>query len=153
MSLLGGVFADRFDRRLAIATAEIGIGIVALLTAVLVASDRLGLIGLVALAFAGGTLGAIEHPIDRAFIADLAGDDLEHAIAFSSLEFSLARTAQPRVTIEGPAAAVSPKPITIPGSAIPSTKAATSHIASAICIRASSAAMHFVIAVAQSRSR
>lgn len=96
MSLLGGIVADRFDRRIAIAIAETGIGIVAVVTAILVARDGLGLGGLIALTFASGTLLAMEHPVDRAFIYDLIeGDDVEHSVALSSLEFSIARTAGP----------------------------------------------------------
>ena len=96
LSLVGGTLGDRFDRRVTIACAEVGVGLVALVTAVLVARGALGLPGLVALSFASGALLAIEHPVDRAFIHDLIdGDDVEHAIALSSLEFSLARTAGP----------------------------------------------------------
>jgi predicted MFS family arabinose efflux permease len=98
MSLLGGLLADRFDRRVTILVAEIGVAIIAIVTAVLAARDGLNLVGLIALAFASGTLLAIENPADRAYINDLiGGDDIEHAIALSSLEFSIARTAGPAI--------------------------------------------------------
>lgn len=96
MSLVGGVLADRFDRRLVIIVVESIVAIVALVTAFFIARDSLGIVGLALLAFATGTMLAIEHPVDRAFIYELIeGDDLEQSVALSSVEFSIARTAGP----------------------------------------------------------
>ncbi len=96
MSLLGGVIADRFDRRKAILATECAVGIIAIATAWFVARDAISLVGLAVLAFASGTMLAIEHPIDRAFLYSLIdGDDVEQSVALSSVEFSIARTAGP----------------------------------------------------------
>lgn len=96
MSLLGGVLADRFDRRKAILATESAIVAIALATAYFVARDALSLVGLACLAFASGTMLAIEHPVDRAFLFSLIeGDGVEQSVALSSVEFSIARTAGP----------------------------------------------------------
>ncbi|MDP9024243.1 MAG: MFS transporter [Candidatus Eremiobacteraeota bacterium] len=98
MSLIGGIVADRFDRRVAILVTESAIALIALATAYLIARDSLSLIGLCLLSFATGTMLAIEHPIDRAFIYELIdGKDVEQSVALSSVEFSIARTAGPAI--------------------------------------------------------
>ncbi|GAC1532448.1 MAG: MFS transporter [Vulcanimicrobiaceae bacterium] len=95
-SMYGGTLADRFDRRLLIAGGNAMLGVVALALAALVASRHVTIASLAALAFAIGTIVALEHPIDRAWLYDLVrGEAVGRAIALSSLEFSVARTIGP----------------------------------------------------------
>lgn len=95
-SLAGGDLADRFDRRRVIALANVAIAAIALAAAALIASGRMTIGWLALLGFAGGTMVALEHPVDRAWIYDLVeGRALGRAIALSALEWSTARTVGP----------------------------------------------------------
>ena len=95
-SLAGGTLADRFDRRAVVALNNILIALIALLTAALIARGAITVWWLLALGFAGGTINALEHPVDRAWLYDLVhGRELGSAIALSSLEWSIARTVGP----------------------------------------------------------
>ncbi|GAC1596934.1 MAG: MFS transporter [Candidatus Velthaea sp.] len=96
VSLLGGVLADRFDRRAVILWCEGAIGAIAAVTALTIAAGHITVLLIAVLAFAAGAMMALEHPVDRAFIYDLIdGDDVEQSVALSSVEFSIARTAGP----------------------------------------------------------
>ncbi|GAC1403415.1 MAG: MFS transporter [Candidatus Velthaea sp.] len=95
-SLAGGGIADRFDRRAVIAINNVAIALVALLTAALVASGGITVGWLLVLGFVAGTITALEHPVDRAWLYDLVeGKHLGSSIALSSLEWSVARTFGP----------------------------------------------------------
>jgi MFS family permease len=95
-ALLGGSLADRFDRRWLVAGGNALLSLVSLGTALLVATNRISIALLALLAFAVGTIIALEHPIDRAWLYDLVhGEQLGRAIALSSLEWSVARTLGP----------------------------------------------------------
>jgi MFS family permease len=97
-SLAGGKLADRFDRRIVVAINNGLIAALALVTAALVATSTITIGWIAALGFAVGTINALEHPVDRAWVYDLvAGRDLGSAIALSSLEWAIARTAGPAV--------------------------------------------------------
>jgi MFS family permease len=95
-SLAGGELADRFDRRAIVAVNNGLIAMIALTTAVLVAHDAITVWWLLVLGFAAGSITALEHPVDRAWLYDLVGRrELGSSIALSSLEWSIARTAGP----------------------------------------------------------
>jgi MFS family permease len=95
-SLAGGDLADRFDRRAVVAINNGVIAAIALTTALLVASGRISVSWLLVLGFAAGTLIALEHPVDRAWLYDLVeGRELGSSIGLSSLEWSIARTVGP----------------------------------------------------------
>ncbi|MGP6156744.1 MAG: MFS transporter, partial [Vulcanimicrobiaceae bacterium] len=95
-ALLGGSLADRFDRRRLVAGGNALLAVLSYGTALLVASDRITIALLALLAFAAGTIIALEHPVDRAWLYDLVnGEQLGRAIALSSLEWSVARTLGP----------------------------------------------------------
>lgn len=97
-SLAGGDLADRFDRRKLIAGTNAVIGIVALVTAALVASGLISVWWLAVLGFSAGSMLAIEHPIDRAWLYDLVdGQHLGTSIALSALEWATARTLGPAI--------------------------------------------------------
>lgn len=95
-SLLGGKLADNFDRRTLIAGCNVLLALVAAATAWLVWTGAITIWLLALLAFCTGTIVALEHPIDRAWLYDLVGGkQLGRSIALSSLEWSVARTAGP----------------------------------------------------------
>jgi MFS family permease len=95
-SIAGGDLADRFDRRTVVAVNNGAIAAIALLTALLVANGTINVWWLLILGFAGGTVTALEHPVDRAWLYDLVeGRELGSSIALSSLEWSIARTVGP----------------------------------------------------------
>jgi MFS family permease len=95
-SLLGGKLADSFDRRTLIAACNVLLALVAAATAWLVWTGTITIWLLTLLAFCTGTIVALEHPVDRAWLYDLvAGKQLGRSIALSSLEWSVARTAGP----------------------------------------------------------
>jgi MFS family permease len=97
-SLAGGDLADRFDRRRLIALGNLALFVIAVVTAVLVATGAITIWLLAVLGFLAGTVIALEHPIDRAWIYDLvAGDRIGRAIALSSLEWATARTVGPAI--------------------------------------------------------
>jgi MFS family permease len=95
-SLAGGVLADRFERRKAIAGGNIAIGLGAGTLALLLAAGALPIGLLAALAFCIGTINALEHPVDRAWLYELIeGKQLGRSISLSSLEWAFARTFGP----------------------------------------------------------
>jgi MFS family permease len=95
-SLAGGVLADRFERRKVIAGGNAAIGIVAGLLALLVALGTLPIWLLAGFAFCIGTINALEHPVDRAWLYELIeGRQLGRSISLSSLEWAVARTFGP----------------------------------------------------------
>lgn len=95
-SLAGGDLADRFDRRTVVAINNLAIAVVASITALLIADGRITVWWLLVLGFATGTITALEHPVDRAWLYDLVnGRELGSSIALSSLEWSIARTLGP----------------------------------------------------------
>jgi MFS family permease len=97
-SLAGGELADRFNRRFVIAANNVLMAIVATVTAVLVAADAITIVWLAVLGFIAGTINALEHPVDRAWVYDLVeGRHLGRAIALSSLEWATARTIGPAI--------------------------------------------------------
>lgn len=95
-SLAGGDLADRFPRRLVIAANNIAMIAIAVGTALAIATGTITVWWLAVLGFLAGTINALEHPVDRAWVVDLIrGRDLGTSIALSSLEWSVARTAGP----------------------------------------------------------
>jgi MFS family permease len=97
-SLAGGALADRFDRRRVIALTNAALAAVALVTAALVVTGTITIGWLAVLGFGAGTMLALEHPVDRAWVYDLIeGRQLGRSIALSSLEWSVARTLGPAI--------------------------------------------------------
>jgi MFS family permease len=95
-SLAGGVLADRFERRKTIAAGNVAIALVAGVLALLVAAGALPIWLLAGFAFCIGTINALEHPVDRAWLYELIeGKELGRSISLSSLEWAVARTFGP----------------------------------------------------------
>jgi predicted MFS family arabinose efflux permease len=93
-----GVVADRWNRLRLNMFAQIASALLAVLTAVLIAMDDLGLIGLVLLITAQGTLAAAIQPARLAMVQQMV--PREHtgtAVALSSVSVNLARLVGPAV--------------------------------------------------------
>lgn len=86
MSLLGGVLADRIDRRLLLLWSRFSLGVLMYLTGFLISSGSVELWHLIAIAFvAVGVIGA-DMPIGRTMVLDIVGKDrLVNATSLSSL--------------------------------------------------------------------
>lgn len=98
-SLLGGVLADRFAKKLIIAWAPFINGIATLFMALIIFSGNADFSAFLVIGFLNGTALALSMPARTAFIPEVVGEDLIfNAMAFNSACWNLAR-------IIGPAAA------------------------------------------------
>jgi len=93
-----GVVADRWNRLRLNMYAQIASALLAVLTAVLIAMDELGLIGLVLLITAQGTLAAAIQPARLAMVQQMVPrEQTGTAVALSSVSVNLARLVGPAV--------------------------------------------------------
>ncbi|WP_020651396.1 MFS transporter [Massilia niastensis] len=93
-----GVAADRWDRLKQNMLAQVVSAVLAVLTALLLATDRLGLIGLVLLITAQGALSAAIQPARLAMIQQMvAREDMGTAVALNSVHVNLTRLLGPAV--------------------------------------------------------
>jgi MFS family permease len=95
---LGGVLADRLDKRRAL----IGLNVVAMIQAstlfVLAFTGMVEIWHVYALALVAGFVNAAEMPVRQAFVAELVPrEDLTNAIALSSSSFNLSRVIGPAI--------------------------------------------------------
>ena len=98
-SLLGGVLADRFAKKLIIAWAPFINGIATLFMALIIFLGNADFSAFLVIGFLNGTALALSMPARTAFIPEVVGEDLVfNAMAFNSACWNLAR-------IVGPAAA------------------------------------------------
>lgn len=96
LSPLGGVMADRFDRRMWLFTTTIGETAFATVLAILASTghDNPGIVTL--LVFGGGAMAAIGFPAYQAMMPDLVpASQLGAAISLSSAQFNLGRVIGP----------------------------------------------------------
>ena len=94
----GGVIADRFDKRKLLFFTQGGAGILALILAILVATDLIR-IWIIFIIVAGmGFLYALDFPTRQAFIHELVGkDELRNAVTLNSVEVNLTRVIGPAI--------------------------------------------------------
>jgi MFS family permease len=93
-----GVAADRWDRLRQNMLAQAVSALFAVLMAVLLATDHLGLIGLVLLTTAQGTLSAVIQPARLAMVQQMVPrEDVGTAVALNSVNVNLARMLGPAV--------------------------------------------------------
>src|SRR6266568_3227127 len=93
-----GVAADRWDRVRQNMLAQLASALLAVLTAALLATHHLGLIGLVLLITAQGTLTAVVQPARLAMVQQMVPrDDLGAAVALNSVIVNLTRLLGPAV--------------------------------------------------------
>jgi len=94
--LIGGAFADRVDRRLILLSSQSFQMAMALLLGVLYASDRLGIVAIVLIAFATGLVQSQSAPTYQAVITSLVPRErIANAVALNSLQFNLSRAIGP----------------------------------------------------------
>jgi predicted MFS family arabinose efflux permease len=95
-TLVGGVFADRIDRRRLLIFTQIVAGLAALSLAVLVATDIVNRWMVLGFSFVTGCCMSLASPSYLALTYDLVGrEDLANAIALNSTQFQLSRLVGP----------------------------------------------------------
>ncbi len=98
LSLLGGVLADRFERRRLMIFTQTGAMITAFLLAYLTISGIVTVWHIVAIAFVAGIVNALNTPVRQSIISDLVPKEaLLNAIALNSAQFQASRTLGPAV--------------------------------------------------------
>jgi MFS family permease len=96
LSLVGGVLADRFDRRRIMLTSQAILGTFSIIYAVLVFSDRIEYWHILVIATLSGVVASFDLPAGQAFIPELVSrDDLPGAVALGSASFNSARIVGP----------------------------------------------------------
>lgn len=94
--LLGGAAADRIDRRFILLSSQSFQMAMALLLGVLYLTDRLGIVAIVAVAFATGLVQSQSAPTYQAVITSLVPRErIANAVALNSLQFNLSRAIGP----------------------------------------------------------
>src|ERR1700752_3524138 len=83
--LVGGVTADRFDRRRLLLVLHAAAAFVVATVAVAVASGALSLGLVLAFALAWGTLSTFAQPARDSLLSDVAGEDLMRAVSGATL--------------------------------------------------------------------
>jgi MFS family permease len=97
-TLIGGVVADRRDRRHMMLTSQIVQMAVALLLAVLIFTELIEIWMVLTLSFVAGCAQAFGGPAYQSLIPTLVGKDhLPNAVALNSIQFNLARVIGPIV--------------------------------------------------------
>ncbi|MGC4190762.1 MAG: MFS transporter [Thermomicrobiales bacterium] len=92
LSLVGGVVADRVDRRRIIMSTQTALGSLSLIWAVLVFTDRIAYWHVLVLAMLGGTIASFDLPAGQAFLSQLVRrEDVPEAIALTSASVNATR--------------------------------------------------------------
>ncbi len=98
LSLLGGVLADRFERRRLMIFTQISAMVLAFLLAYLTIAGLVTVWHIVAVAFLAGIVNALNTPIRQTIISDLVPrEDLLNAVALNSAQFQTSRTLGPAI--------------------------------------------------------
>ena len=96
LTLVGGVFADWFDRRRLLLLTQIGAGLSALALAGLAYNGAIKVWMILALSFVTGCCMSLAGPSFHAIALDLVGrEDLPNAIALNSAQFQFSRVMGP----------------------------------------------------------
>ncbi|HEU0164238.1 MAG TPA: MFS transporter [Thermomicrobiales bacterium] len=95
-SLFGGVVADRFDRRKILMTTQSLLGLISLVYASLIFSDKIEFWHILVIAAVSGSVAAFDLPASQAFVSELVKrEDLPQALALNSASFNATRTIGP----------------------------------------------------------
>jgi MFS family permease len=98
MASLGGMIADRVDRRKMLIVTQSLAMLQAALLAVLTLTGTVQVWEIIALAFGLGLVNSVDVPTRQAMTLDMVGrEDLRHAIALNSMMFNLARVIGPSI--------------------------------------------------------
>lgn len=98
MASLGGVIADRVDRRKMLIVTQSLAMLQAALLAFLALTHSVQVWEIIALAFGLGLVNSVDVPTRQAMTLDMVGrEDLRHAIALNSMMFNLARVIGPSI--------------------------------------------------------
>lgn len=94
--LYGGVLADRYDKRRLLLGAQVVMGLLALVLAVLDLSGVVALWHVYLLATLLGLAGVVDTPVRQAFVSELVGpEDLTNAVGLNSATFNTSRIVGP----------------------------------------------------------
>jgi len=98
LSLYGGALADRGDKRKLMLGTQSGLGLAALVLAVLDLTGMVALWHVLVLAGVVGVFSALDAPIRQAFVVEMVGPaELPNAVALNSTSFNLARIIGPAI--------------------------------------------------------
>ncbi|WP_369258458.1 MFS transporter [Geodermatophilus amargosae] len=96
LSMVGGILADRYDKRRVLVVTQALMGLLALGLGVLVATGAVALWHVFVLAGALGSVSAIDAPVRQAFVSEMVGGDLlANAVGLNSTIFNGARLIGP----------------------------------------------------------
>ena len=95
---LGGLVADRFDKRKVIMATQGTAGVLALVLAVLTATGAIQLWMINVLAFSLGLVTAIDNPARLSFVHEMVGpEDLPNAVSLNTVVFNASRIVGPGI--------------------------------------------------------
>jgi MFS family permease len=95
---LGGMLADRFDRRRVLVVSQSTLGLISAVLAAATFSRQPALWEVYVLAAATGVLAAVDIPARQAIVSDLVSrEQLTNAVALNSVELNVARVLGPAV--------------------------------------------------------
>jgi MFS family permease len=96
LSMYGGVLADRYSKRTLLLITQALMGVLALGLGLLVATDAVALWHVYLLAFALGSVSAVDAPVRQAFVSEMVGPELlTNAVSLNSTTFNGARLVGP----------------------------------------------------------
>lgn len=96
--LLGGIIADRIDRRRLLLAAQSGVAVIILVIATLTVTDLVAVWHIYAASFLMGTLHAVNMPTRLAIVVNLVGrDDIMNAVVLNSAVLNTGRIVGPAV--------------------------------------------------------
>lgn len=96
LSLVGGVVADRFDRRKILLVTQSTVVLISVTWAVLIATGQIGYSWLLVLVAIGGTVASFDLPAGQAFLAQIVRrEHLPEAIALNSASVNATRAVGP----------------------------------------------------------
>jgi MFS family permease len=98
LSLFGGAFADRYDKRRLLIVVQIGMGLCALSLGLLDVTGTATLAIVYVLCFLNGCFSAVDAPVRQSFAGEMVGPEaLTNAVALNSMTFNTARIVGPAV--------------------------------------------------------
>lgn len=96
--MVGGIVADRYDKRRVLIATQATAGTIALAMGALVASGHVQLWHVYVLAFLLGCVTAIDNPTRQSFVTEMVGaDEVTNAVGLNSASFNAARVVGPAV--------------------------------------------------------